>query len=390
MADEPRESWKDRAARIRRSAGLADDGSPASLTREDRQPPSRAPSHGATPPPATSESRDMHHIWPDKATDIVPLVRRPVFWIALLVFGANVLLGLYFKPLLEARSAHPPDRYTNSLATAPSVAAASGKATSEAVSNAEALSVAPNTPRRNVSGFAVSGEIPRVSFRDDAGFVMQLRAARSPVIITGSPVTQWPALRKWSAEQLQKRLHYLDMCYSSSSRVFTYRSHNRTLKALPMRNPYVSEPNLMFRLFYTEQHSPTLHYYFSGPLVSWGAAVAREVTPASFLQGGEPLVHADDAARSKVYEPGSDEDEDRLRMSIWMGHPHVVTTMHYDEEHTSTPRSQAASGSLSPHLHHGLRCICIHPHTRIHGNLKLTLILLHSGQPRRIGNLCRP
>ena len=184
----------------------------------------------------------------------------------------------------------------------------------------------PSSPRLTKFGaLPVTARVPRrVWDRSDPGFVHRLRREGRPVILTGSPADDWPAMQEWSPEWLLDAFggDLLLPCFFTKKGNYLYYSHAKAEKwGESYRRPH-SAKRVKLRNFLAaaRRSKPGKPKYYFNMLIS----PENPLYPQIEMIDPRPFMPADDA-KGRVAGEG--------RAHFWFGPAGVRTRLHYDMSH---------------------------------------------------------
>ena len=186
------------------------------------------------------------------------------------------------------------------------------------------LAAAPPAPAPlppSDAGFAVRGPVPRVPWDSSVPpgeFLRRVAAGRATVVLTGSPVAQWPALQRWTdAEYVRQHVPHLTQVYRLRTGCFVYNESTKPRAGLRDGReivPRMATRDFLQHVLNASADSPVQYYYSS--------RLARN--------DWEPLRgDLGDLTPFQLASLDTSFDPDE-HTQLWIGHPHVCTHAHYD------------------------------------------------------------
>ena len=156
------------------------------------------------------------------------------------------------------------------------------------------------------------------NIRPEKKFAKEAAATSKPVVIKGSVITKWEAMKHWNTDYLARKIGTLHHVYNNSVRWFGpyYEPSKPLTPFVTRRNPYKDDTSISSKRFFehitNSSNNNTSYLYYSGGIDSIGQWALGEVQPIEELISLNPRYSS---------------------INVWFGEPGVIAHMHYDGYH---------------------------------------------------------
>ncbi|KAI6653760.1 hypothetical protein LOD99_3264 [Oopsacas minuta] len=166
--------------------------------------------------------------------------------------------------------------------------------------------------------YKISNDYITWNIDENEQFARKAADGAKPMLIKGSVVNKWYAMKRWNIDYLTKKINKLNNVYTNTNKWFgPYYDPNKDFAPfVARRNPYKDDVTMksadFFQHISTKVEEQDLFLYYTGGIDSIGQWASVDVQPIEELISLKPSHNS---------------------INVWLGEPGVIAHMHYCEYH---------------------------------------------------------